>query len=129
MLAISSTSLAGITEIDNPSLKELLERGITVIDVRREDEWRATGIVEGSYGLTFFDEKGRYDANAWLSELSNLIEKNESFVLISARGARSSKIASFLDKRMEFERVHNVTFGIYDWIKKNHSVVAWQAGS
>lgn len=119
-------ALAEVTELDNPSLQELQEQGVAIIDVRRADEWLQTGIVEGSHGITFFDEKGRYDVNAWLDELSKHVSKEDPFVLICARGVRSSKIAELLDKRLGYAGVHNVTKGIYEWIKKEKPVVEWE---
>jgi len=125
LLAVSSSAFAGIVEVDNASLKDLQKRGVAIIDVRREDEWRDTGILAGSHGLTFFDEKGRYDAKAWLGKLSELVGKDEPFVLICSRGVRSAKIASLLDERLNFEGVHNVTQGILGWINGNNPVVGW----
>lgn len=119
-------AFAEVTELDNPSLQELQEQGVAIIDVRRADEWLQTGIVEGSHGITFFDEKGRYDVNAWLDELSKHVSKDDPFVLICARGVRSSKIAELLDKRLGYAGVHNVTKGIYEWIKKEKPVVEWE---
>jgi len=125
LLAASSSAFADIVEVDNRSLRELQKRGVTIIDVRREDEWRDTGVLAGSHGLTFFDRKGRYDAKAWLRKLSKLVEEDEPFVLICARGVRSAKIASFLDERLNFEGVHNLSKGILGWIDSNNSVVQW----
>lgn len=118
-------ALAEVTELDNPSLQALQEQGVAIIDVRREDEWLQTGVLEGSHGITFFDAKGRYDVNAWLNELSKHVSPDQPFVLICARGVRSSKIAELLDKRLGYEAVHNVTKGIYEWIKKEKPVVKW----
>lgn len=126
LLTSPAMALAEVTELDNPSLQELQEQGVAIIDVRRADEWLQTGIVEGSHGITFFDEKGRYDVNAWLDELSKHVSKEDPFVLICARGVRSSKIAELLDKRLGYAGVHNVTKGIYEWIKKEKPVVEWE---
>ena len=98
---------------------------MTIIDIRRTDEWLSTGIVEDSHGITFFDAKGRYDVNAWLAELSELVKPGEPFVLICARGVRSSKIAELLDRRLGYSAVHNVTDGIFDWLEKGKPVVSW----
>jgi rhodanese-related sulfurtransferase len=117
--------MADVTEVDNASLQSLHAQGVTIIDVRRPDEWTQTGIVEGSHGITFFDAKGRYDINAWLTELSELVKPDEPFVLICARGVRSSKIAELLDKRQGYSAVHNVSNGILDWLKQGKPVVAW----
>jgi len=45
-------------QIKSADLPELLQRGASIVDVRRLEEWQLTGIVEGSQLLTFFDEQG-----------------------------------------------------------------------
>ena len=124
-LGLPVQAMADITEVNNSSLEALQAQGITIIDVRRSDEWSSTGIIEGSHGITFFDANGRYDVNAWLTELSELVTPDEPFVLICARGVRSSKIADLLDKRLGYSAVHNVTDGIFDWLEKGKPVVSW----
>lgn len=125
-LGVPVQLMADVTDVDNASLQSLQAEGVVIIDVRRPDEWKNTGIIEGSHGITFFDEKGRYDVNAWLAEISELVSPDEPFVLICARGVRSSKIAGLLDKRLGYSAVHNVTEGILDWIKQGKPVVAWK---
>ncbi|MFK7852799.1 MAG: rhodanese-like domain-containing protein [Granulosicoccus sp.] len=116
---------ADVIEIDNAALQKLKDSGATIIDVRRDDEWLHTGILEGSHGITFFDKRGRYDVNAWLSDLDKLIKPDQPVVLICARGVRSSKIAELLDKRLGYSQVHNVTDGIQSWLKSDLPVVPW----
>lgn len=118
-------SFADVTELDNAALDKLKAEGVTIIDVRRNDEWLHTGILEGSHGITFFDKKGRYDINAWLSEVDKLVNPDQPVVLICAHGVRSSKIAELLDKRLGYAKVHNVTSGISDWLKSDLPVVDW----
>ena len=47
------------TNVDNAELKTLMAQGVPVYDVRRDEEWRATGVVEGSRMLTYVDKSGR----------------------------------------------------------------------
>ncbi len=114
---------AEITQVSNEDLQQLQQSGVTIIDVRRQDEWMQTGMVEGSHGITFFDKQGRYDVNAWLAEVSELIKPDDPVVLICARGVRTAKIAELLDKRLGYTGVHNVTDGIRSWIKNDQPVV------
>ena len=69
-LAIASVSArAEVIDIDNKTLARLIEEGVPVIDIRREDEWSATGVIDDSHLMTFFDAKGNHDAPAWRSAL------------------------------------------------------------
>lgn len=110
-------------DIDNAKLKGLIDEGVPVIDVRRLDEWKSTGVIDGSHLLTFFDEKGNYDSGKWLGELSELINTEEPFVLICQSGARSFSVSDWLGKN--FDTVYNVQKGIGHWITEgNETVVA-----
>ena len=119
-------SVADVTELDNTTLQQLKDEGVAIIDVRRDDEWQHTGILEGSHGITFFDKNGRYDINAWLSDVDKLIKPDQPVILICARGVRTSKIAELLDKRLGYTQVHNVTAGINAWLKEERPVVKWE---
>lgn len=122
----SVTAMADITQVDNASLEQLRADGVAIIDVRRQDEWEKTGLIQGSHPLTFFDEKGRYDIQAWVSELDAIVKPDQAVVLICAHGVRTSKIAALLDKRLGYSKVHNVTEGISAWLDDDRPVEQYQ---
>ena len=62
LLAVITPLRADVTHVDNVALERLLRRGVPVIDIRTPEEWRDTGMIEGSHLLTFFDAQGRYDS-------------------------------------------------------------------
>ncbi|MBX2879920.1 MAG: rhodanese-like domain-containing protein [Granulosicoccus sp.] len=126
LAGLSFSTFADVTEVDNAALEKLHAEGVPIIDVRRPDEWKKTGIIEGSHPITFFDAKGNYDVEDWLSKLSTIVSAEQPFVLICAQGVRSSKIANFLDKRLGYEKVSNVTKGIAVWIDDKGPVVSWE---
>ena len=109
-------------DIDNEKLQSLIEEGVPVVDVRRLDEWKNTGVIDGSHLLTFFDEKGNYDPKKWMSELSELLNPEEPFVLICQSGARSFNVSDWLGKN--FDTVYNVQKGIGHWISEGNETVA-----
>jgi hypothetical protein len=41
------------SELNNDQLKERLAAGATVIDIRRPDEWKQTGVIPGTHLVTF----------------------------------------------------------------------------
>lgn len=112
---ITSPLRAELINIDNTELKELLDEGVPIIDVRRVDEWNDTGIVEGSHLLTFFDDKGRYDAKKWLSELQENVDTDQPVIIICQVGGRTSIIGKWLGQQLG--TVYNVEDGIVGWMK------------
>lgn len=126
LLSLTKGLFADVAELDNASLQALIDQGVPVVDIRRKDEWQQTGIVEGSHLLTFFDEKGRYDVAAWLSELQEIAPAGEPVILVCAHGVRSANVAKLLDRKLGYSQVHNVTRGIAEWIGKDQPVVPHQ---
>ncbi|MFK7892095.1 MAG: rhodanese-like domain-containing protein [Granulosicoccus sp.] len=118
---------ADVLEIDNVALAKLQDEGATIIDVRRAEEWKMTGMLEGSHGITFFDKTGKYDINSWLEQFRQVVASaDESVVLICASGVRSSRIAKLLDQQLGYTAVHNVEEGIIGWITERRPVAQWK---
>lgn len=114
---------AQVSNIDNMELQQLISEGVPVIDVRRPEEWKQTGVVEGSHLLTFFDKNGRYDVNKWMADFSRIAGPDDPVVLICRTGNRTGTISRFLDQRLNYNKVSNVTKGITHWIKQGNPTV------
>lgn len=113
-----------VQNIDNKELKQLIEQNVAVVDVRTTTEWKKTGVIEGSHLIMFYDEKGKYDLNAWLGEVANIAKKDEPLVLICHSGGRTKQLANYLAKERGYEKVYNVKKGIVHWIKKDNPTVS-----
>jgi rhodanese-related sulfurtransferase len=112
-----------VIEIGNIELKSLLQKKIPLIDIRRKDEWKSTGIVENSILMTFFDKNGKANTNEWLKELNKIAKKNDPVILICRTGRRTGIISKFLSEKVGYRLIYDVTDGITDWIKKGNTVV------
>jgi len=119
----ASPLYAQVSNIDNAELKQLITQGVPVIDVRRQEEWKQTGVVKGSHLLTFFDKQGKYDVNKWMTEFSRIAGQDDTFILICRTGSRTGIISKFLDQKLSYHKVNNVTKGITQWIRKGNPVV------
>jgi len=126
LFAVVSGPVADVKHIDNTELEALIAKGVPVVDVRRIDEWQATGVIDGAHTLTFFDKQGRYDAERWLAALNKIAPKGKPVVLICAAGVRSKSIAGLLDKRLGYTGVHNHTNGMNDWIRADKPVIKYK---
>jgi rhodanese-related sulfurtransferase len=123
LTALAAGVRAEVSHIDNDEFSRLLASGATVIDIRTEGEWKETGIVRGSRLMTFFDERGRADAPAWVEKLKSVARPDEAVVLICRTGNRTRVVAQFLDQQVGYRKVYNVRSGIYGWMKEKHPVV------
>ncbi len=123
LLAASASLRAEVTHVDSAALERLIETGVPVVDIRTPEEWEATGVIEGSHLLTFFDARGHYDVRAWLSALSAIAASDEPFALICHSGGRSGRVGRFLDGQLDYRRVHEVRGGIAQWIAEGRPTV------
>ena len=120
---VASFAFSDVIEIGNIELKSLLQKKIPLIDIRRKDEWKSTGIVENSILMTFFDKNGKANTNEWLKELNKIANKNDPVILICRTGRRTGIISKFLSEKVGYRLIYDVTDGITDWIKKGNTVV------
>ena len=121
---LSLSAHGEVKNLSNNELKQLISQGVPVIDIRRPDEWKQTGIVKGSHLLTFFDAQGRYDLNSWMAKFQKIAGPDDPFILICRTGNRTGQISKFLDKRLRFSKVAHVEKGITHWISSGEPTVS-----
>ena len=121
MAAVADSPDQGV--LSSSDVQKMVSAGIPLVDIRRPAEWKTTGVIEGSHLLTFFDQNGNYDTEIWLTELTNLIEPEEPFILISNNGNRASQLARFLSTELEFKHVYHLENGINSWVNSGNMVV------
>lgn len=114
---------AEVIDIDNTELDKLIKNGVPVIDIRTQAEWEETGIVKGSALLTFFDERGRTDAPAWLNKVIPVAKPEQPVIVICRSGNRTKPVSLFLSQQAGYAKVYNVKDGIKGWIKNGGEVV------
>lgn len=123
LIAFASLARAEVIDIDNAQLQQLVQKGVPLIDIRLQSEWEDTGIVAGSRLITFFDERGRYDAPAWLDKVKAVAAPNEPVIVICRTGNRTKPVSQFLSQQAGYATVYNVKNGIKGWIGASGPVV------
>lgn len=129
LIAIMLTLLlAGCAEpppyinVDNAGLQQLIEQGVPLVDIRRKEEWRETGVVAGSKRMTFVDQVGRITPG-FLENFTQRFDRNKPVVLICRTGNRTDALARHLMNQVGYTQVYNVRHGISDWIRQGNPVV------
>jgi rhodanese-related sulfurtransferase len=123
LIALCGFARAEVIDIDNAQLDKLSKSGVPVIDIRLQSEWEETGVVAGSRLLTFFDEKGRVDAPAWLEKVKPIAQPNAPVIVICRSGNRTRAVSQFLSQQAGYATVYNVKQGIKGWIAAGGPVV------
>ncbi len=109
------------TNVDNGQLKVLLAQGVPLYDVRRPEEWRQTGVVDGSRTLTYVDARGRVNPEL-LPRILTEVPKDAPIALICRTGNRTDSLARELAQQ-GYTRIYNVRNGITRWIAEGNPVV------
>lgn len=121
-LTLGACAKPPYTNVDNSELKTLIAQGVPVYDVRRPDEWRATGVVEGSQTLTYVDKSGRANPG-FMPRFAAEVGKDKPVILICRTGNRTDKLARELMEQHGYTKIYNVRDGITGWIAEKNPVV------
>ncbi len=95
----------------------MLEQNIPIYDVRCPEEWRQTGVIEGSELLTFVDADGSVMPD-FLNRLTAAVEKHDPVILI----CRTGTLTRYLVEQMGYTQVFNIRSGIMRWIADDKPV-------
>lgn len=120
-LGFSACSKPPYENLDNAQLKTLIEQGVPLYDVRRPEEWKQTGVVEGSRLLTWVDGSGRVQPG-FFENLAAEAPKDKPVAIICRTGNRTSQLARELMEKHGYTKVYNVQDGITGWIAKGNPV-------
>jgi rhodanese-related sulfurtransferase len=91
-------------------------KGALVVDVRTPEEWKKTGLIPGSKGLTFFDSTGGYDRDAWFKQLKTLVKSpDQPVILVCVSGRRTALVGKMLATDGGYAQVYHLDKGIRGW--------------
>lgn len=123
-VGMAAVGTAGsITDVGQDAVGSLRAEGATIVDVRRADEWQATGVIPGSILITAFDRDGRFNPD-FLAQFEAQIPRSTPVVVVCRSGNRSAKVAQLLAGREGYTTIYNLTGGMIDWIGKGNPVEA-----
>lgn len=111
-----------VIEIDEATLLSLRDEGIAIVDVRRSDEWNATGVIEGAALLTAFDSFGR-PVDGFVEKLQEVAGPEAPVIMVCRSGNRSGVIANVMTAQLGYAKVYNLARGMIGWVNVGHPVV------
>jgi len=127
-LLLNTPPGAVVVNLSNEDLEARVAARTPVIDIRRFYEWEETGVVEGSHLITFFDERDKYDLDAWLEAFDKVAIRDQPFVLICRMGIRTAKLGRYLNGREDFGIVLHLHHGITGWMESGRQLSPHRAG-
>ncbi len=121
--AVESTlAKTGVVNISSKQLQELRDKNVTLIDIRRPEEWAQTGVVPGSKKLTFFSKSGAINPQL-VPELKKIAPIDKPVILICRTGNRTRVASQILTAQLGYKTVYNVTHGITRWVAEGNKTV------
>ena len=121
LIALSGCTEPPYSNLGNGQVKTLLEQGVPIYDIRRPEEWRQTGVVDGSQLLTHVSANGRVLPD-FLNRFTSAVGKQDPVILICHTGNRTSMLARYLATQLGYTRVYNVRNGITRWISDGRPI-------
>lgn len=100
--------------------------GVVVIDIRREEEWQDTGIIEGAATITAFTASGRVHPE-FLGKFQELVPSPDTPVMLYCRtGNRTTSLGNALIDQLGFSDVSHLSTGIEGWMADGRETVVHQ---
>ena len=111
--------------LSTKEFQEKVDEGVKIIDIRRPDEWELYGVIEGSHKITFFDEIGQFDIDAFLNLFTKVItDKEQPFILVCAHANRTKTVGEIMGLKLKYKNVYELDGGInWGWIDKGFKTV------
>lgn len=109
-----------MSEVSSKVLAAEVE-GKILVDIRRPEEWRTTGVIEGCHLLTFTET----DIDGWLTALAELASPDDDLVLVCRTGHRTGILLEFLRLQTPYRQAKHLADGILGWISDGLPVVEY----
>ncbi|MDC0431450.1 rhodanese-like domain-containing protein [Paracoccaceae bacterium] len=110
----------------NLSSAELMtyqSNGVVIVDIRRNEEWRDTGIINGAKTITAFTKAGSLHPDFQEKFTELVSDPDTPFVLYCRSGRRTGILRDALETSMGFTKAMHLSGGIVGWKKDGKNLV------
>ena len=110
----------------NPEIfKQAQMDGAIIIDIRREDEWKKTGIIDGALTITAFGERGNIHPEFQKKFLNIAPSEKTPIMLYCHVGGRTNSLGNALINQLGYSNVSHLTNGIVGWLADGNKIVTY----
>lgn len=126
---IELLDVSGLTALGQAN-PEMLKRaqldGVIIIDIRREDEWAATGVIEGAVTITAFGKSGAIHPEFQKKFLKIAPSPKTHIMLYCHVGGRTASLGNALINQLGYTNVSHLTDGIVGWLADGNKIVTYK---
>lgn len=109
-------------QVTPQELAKARDAGTIIIDIRREDEWQKTGIIDAAHTITGLTKTGELHPE-FKEKFTTLVpDKNTPFIIYCHGGVRSDTLGRSLIEQLCYTQVSHLTCGIIGWIDCGASI-------
>ena len=101
------------------------KNGAIIIDIRREEEWKATGVIEGAELITAFRRDGSIHPEFQSKFFSIVVSKETPVVLYCRTGNRTNALGAALVNQLGLTDISHLSNGIKGWKKINYKTIKY----
>ena len=121
---VSATTPATLTDLDVAAFKAAIAEGAVLIDIRGEDEWHQTGIIDGAQTITGFAGSGGVHPE-FLEKFRAAAPSPETPLAIYCHSAgRSAMLGRALVEQLGYKTVSHLEGGIIAWTEAGEQTIA-----
>ena len=126
LLAVIALMLALPVSAKDLSPTELMtyqSNGVVIVDIRRAEEWKDTGIINGAKTITAFTKSGSLHPDFQEKFTELVSDQDTPFVLYCRSGRRTGILRDALETSMGFTKAMHLLGGIVGWKKDGKNLV------
>ena len=112
-------------QANSEMFKQAQMNGAIIIDIRREDEWKKTGIIDGAITITAFGESGNIHPEFQKKFLNIVPSEKTPIMLYCHVGGRTNILGNALIDQLGYSNVSHLTNGIVGWLADGNKVVTY----
>ena len=110
-------------DLSSTELMAQQSNGVVIVDMRRNEEWKDTGIIDGAETITAFTKAGSLHPDFQEKFTELVSDPDTPFVLYCRSGRRTGILRDALETSMGFTKAMHLSGGIVGWKKDGKNLV------
>ena len=121
---VSATTPARLRDLDVAGFKAAMADGAVIIDIRGEDEWHQTGIIEGALTITGFAGSGGVHPEFLEKFRAAAPTPDTPLAIYCHSSGRSAMLGGALVEQLGYKNVSHLEGGIVAWTDAGEQTIA-----
>ena len=112
----------GYSNVDSAALRDQMEKGVKLVDIRDQAEWTDTGVIEGAALMTAFGANGRIQPG-FPQSFEAAVTREDRVILVGADDDRAPILALILVRQAGYSDVQILEGGVAAWKEEGGDLI------